>query len=101
MKIRHLLIAVALVIAAVIVHDLSVPAGRGFAARAAIVMIDGYRARVSPRLEGVVTCRFVPTCSAYGREALEKYGFARGSLKTAGRIARCGPWTPLGTVDPP
>jgi uncharacterized protein len=101
MKIRHFVIAVAFVTVVVILHDLSVPTGRGFAARTAIAVIDGYRASVSPRLEGVVTCRFEPTCSAYGRAVLEKYGFARGSLKTAGRIARCGPWTPPGTVDPP
>ena len=96
---RVLLAAIAIV-AAVMVHDFAMPHGRGFAARGAIFLIDEYRAHISPRLRGTVTCRFEPTCSAYGRAAIAKYGFARGGLKTAWRIARCGPWTPMGTVDP-
>lgn len=86
---------------ALIVHDLSVPAGRGYAARATIAAIDQYRAWVSPHIGGVVTCRFTPTCSAYGRAAFSKYGFAKGLAKTSWRIARCGPWTSMGTLDPP
>jgi putative membrane protein insertion efficiency factor len=82
-------------------HDYAVPHGRGLAARGAILAIDEYRAHVSPHLRGVVRCRFKPTCSAYGREAIRKYGFAEGSLKTAWRLARCGPWTKQGTIDPP
>ncbi len=70
-------------------------------ARAAVFGIDQYRAYVSPRLRGVVTCRFTPSCSAYGREAMLRYGLARGGWKTVVRIARCGPWTPMGTVDRP
>jgi putative membrane protein insertion efficiency factor len=93
---------IAIVIVAIIaIHDLAAPHGRGWAAQSAIFMIDEYRAHVSPRLRGVVTCRFQPTCSAYGREAIRKYGFARGSAKAAWRVARCGPWTKSGTVDVP
>ena len=94
------LIALAIV-AVIAVHDFIVPHGRGLAARGALFVIDEYRAHVSPRLRGKITCRFQPTCSAYGREAIAKYGFAKGAAKTTWRIARCGPWTPLGTVDPP
>lgn len=97
---RALLVAAAIV-AVIAVHDFAVPHGRGFAARGALFLIDEYRAHVSPRLRGRVTCRFQPTCSAYGREAIAKYGFAKGGAKTAWRIARCGPWTKLGTVDRP
>lgn len=100
MKIRMRWIA-ALVIAVIAIHDFAAPHGRGYAARATLFVIDEYRAHVSPRLRGRVTCRFTPTCSAYGRAAIAKYGFAKGSAKTAWRIARCGPWTPSGTVDPP
>jgi putative membrane protein insertion efficiency factor len=89
---------IALVIA---LHDFTVSHGRGLAARSAIFVIDEYRAHVSPHLRGRVTCRFTPTCSEYGREAIRKYGFAKGASKTAWRIARCGPWTSQGTVDPP
>jgi uncharacterized protein len=94
------LIALAIV-AIIAVHDFAVPHGRGFAARGALFLIDEYRAHVSPRLRGRITCRFEPTCSAYGRAAIAKYGFAKGTAKTAWRIARCGPWTSPGTVDPP
>lgn len=94
------LIALA-IIAIVAIHDFAVPHGRGFAARGALFVIDEYREHISPRLKGRVTCRFQPTCSAYGRAAIAKYGFAKGTAKAAWRIARCGPWTSMGTVDPP
>jgi uncharacterized protein len=89
-------ILIALVIA---LHDFTVPHGRGYAARGALFVIDEYRAHISHRLG--VTCRFKPTCSAYGRGAISKYGFAKGAAKTAWRIARCGPWTKQGTRDLP
>jgi putative membrane protein insertion efficiency factor len=70
-------------------------------ARAALFAIEGYQAHVSPHLSGVVQCRFTPTCSHYGHEAIAKYGLIVGGAKTVGRLARCGPWTKMGTVDPP
>jgi uncharacterized protein len=97
-RIRLIAVLIVLLIA---IHDFSVPHGRGLAARGAIFVIDEYRAHVSPHLRGRVTCRFTPTCSAYGREAIRKYGFAKGASKTAWRIARCGPWTSAGTRDLP
>ena len=100
-KTRRAGLIAAVLLAVVIVHDVSVANHRGFAARTAIFLIDEYRAHVSPRLAGKVVCRFRPTCSAYGREAIAKYGFAKGGAKTAWRIARCGPWTKNGTIDRP
>jgi uncharacterized protein len=97
---RFPLIAI-LIVAVFAVHDFAVPHGRGFAARGTLFLIDEYRAHVSPRLRGKITCRFEPTCSAYGRAAIAKYGFGKGGAKTAWRIARCGPWTRQGTVDRP
>jgi putative component of membrane protein insertase Oxa1/YidC/SpoIIIJ protein YidD len=97
---RAQLIAIAIV-ALVMIHDFAVPHGRGLAARGALFVIDEYRAHVSPRLRGRVNCRFTPTCSAYGRASIAKHGFGVGASKTAWRIARCGPWTKAGTVDPP
>jgi uncharacterized protein len=91
-------LVVALFLAA---HDFAVPPQRAFGARAALAAIDQYRAHVSPHLRGVVACRFTPTCSAYGRESIRKYGLAVGGWRTASRIARCNPWTKAGTVDPP
>jgi putative membrane protein insertion efficiency factor len=99
-KNRRALLIAAAIVAIVAIHDFAVPHGRGLAARGALFAIDEYRAHISPKLRGRVTCRFQPTCSAYGRAAIAKHGFAVGSLKTAWRIARCGPWTKQGTVDP-
>ena len=72
-----------------------------YGVRPAIFAIDEYRAHVSPHLRGVVTCRFTPTCSVYGRESIRKHGVLIGGAKTVWRIARCGPWTKAGTVDLP
>lgn len=52
----------------------------------AIRVYQGIRAgRPSP-------CRFVPSCSAYGVEALELHGAARGTWLTLRRLSRCRPW---------
>lgn len=84
-----------------VAHDLLVPPKYAIDARLALLAIDGYRANVSPHLHGIVECRFTPTCSWYGHESIRKLGFLRGGVRTIVRIARCGPWTPLGTSDPP
>jgi uncharacterized protein len=44
-------------------------------------------------------CRFVPTCSAYGIEAVELHGAGRGVLLAARRLLRCHPWGRYG-YDP-
>ena len=70
--------------------------------RASLKAIELYREYASPLLTRAgVRCRFTPTCSRYATAVLQKHGFVRGSLLTVRRIARCGPWTPAGTVDPP
>jgi putative membrane protein insertion efficiency factor len=45
------------------------------------------------------TCRFYPSCSHYGYQAIYKFGALRGSLMTAWRILRCNPFNP-GGYDP-
>lgn len=94
-------VVVAAVLAAWLAHDLLVPPRYAVDARAALYAIEAYQAHVSPHLRGIVQCRFTPTCSHYGHEAIAKYGLAVGGAKTVGRLARCGPWTKMGTVDPP
>jgi putative membrane protein insertion efficiency factor len=90
-----------LVVMIVAMHDVANEPRYSWSGRTAIGAIDSYRAHVSPHLRGYVRCRFTPTCSAYGREAIRRYGFAVGGWKTLTRVARCGPWTKMGTVDPP
>lgn len=45
------------------------------------------------------TCRFYPTCSHYGYQAVYKYGVLRGGLMAAWRVLRCNPFNP-GGYDP-
>jgi len=44
-------------------------------------------------------CRFTPTCSEYGVEAISKYGLIKGGVMTAWRVMRCNPWN-KGGHDP-
>lgn len=44
-------------------------------------------------------CRFYPSCSQYGLEAVEKYGIIKGGIKAIWRIMRCNPWSKGGN-DP-
>ena len=45
------------------------------------------------------TCRFYPTCSHYGYQAIYKYGVLKGGLLAAWRVLRCNPFNP-GGFDP-
>lgn len=45
------------------------------------------------------TCRFYPSCSHYGYQAIYKYGLIKGSLLAAWRVLRCNPFNP-GGYDP-
>ena len=53
-------------------------------------LIRGYQLTISPLIGPC--CRFHPTCSHYGIEAIETHGALRGSWLTVKRIARCQPW---------
>ena len=68
------------------------------ASLAGIFLIRFYQAAISPVLGGV-KCRFVPTCSEYAAEAVDKYGLICGAELGLRRILRCGPWSP-GGYDP-
>ena len=95
---------VALAIAALVgfaAGDSLRPADAQSSAKAGVFAIDTYRATLGAVIgkTGIVRCRYEPTCSAYGREAIRRYGFPRGFLLTAGRIVRCHPFA-KGGVDP-
>lgn len=55
-----------------------------------IVLIRIYQGMISPLLPG--SCRYSPTCSEYGVQALRKYGPWRGGLLTLKRFLSCNPW---------
>lgn len=65
----------------------------------AVVLLRGYRAVISP-LYGEV-CRYYPSCSRYGLEAVQEYGVVVGSALTTARICRCHPWAAGGVDDVP
>ncbi len=60
--------------------------------------MSGYKRFVSPLLPH--SCRFVPTCSEYARDAIVLYGPWRGGWKALRRLLRCHPFHP-GGVDLP
>ena len=55
-----------------------------------LAIIQLYRWFLSPLLGAA--CRFTPTCSQYGKEAIEKFGPFKGAWLTIKRIGRCHPW---------
>jgi putative membrane protein insertion efficiency factor len=55
-----------------------------------LLLIKFYQYLISPILGQ--SCRFNPTCSQYGLEAIQKHGAFKGGWLTFKRIARCHPW---------
>lgn len=95
---KTLLLSVLLLLA----WDLSRSPERQLSARVMIGGIHIYRATLSSILPvaGAV-CRFEPSCSHYAEASIRSHGALRGAWRSLVRIARCGPWTPPGTLDPP
>jgi uncharacterized protein len=62
-----------------------------------IGIIRFYQRFISPVLGS--SCRYLPSCSQYTLEAVEKYGALQGGWMGIKRIARCHPWRP-GGYDP-
>jgi len=65
-------------------------------------LLQAYKAAVSPMLPPA--CRYIPTCSEYAIEAVERYGALRGGLKAIMRVLRCHPFVqggydPVGEAD--
>lgn len=68
----------------------------------ALAGIHAYQRALSPIVERLGgRCRLTPSCSHYAETVIARDGLMKGGLKTARRIARCGPWTPFGSQDPP
>lgn len=60
-------------------------------------VLQGYKRFISPMLPHA--CRFVPTCSEYAMEAIDRHGVVRGGWLAAGRLLRCHPFARAG-YDP-
>lgn len=65
--------------------------------RVFMLLIRGYQKGISPFLPP--SCRFFPSCSEYGYQAIEKYGIIRGGAMTVWRVLRCNPFG-KGGYDP-
>jgi uncharacterized protein len=72
------------------------------AQRVALAGIRGYQRVLAPlAAEAGIRCRFSPSCSVYAEAVVERDGVLVGGWKSLVRIARCGPWTSIGTRDEP
>ena len=67
--------------------------GRSFV----LFFLRGYKWALSPLLPPA--CRYVPSCSEYAMEAVDRYGVWRGGLKALWRVLRCHPFV-QGGYDP-
>jgi uncharacterized protein len=63
-----------------------------------LLLIRAYQAVISPTLPRD-TCRFYPSCSHYGYQAIYKHGAIKGSFMAAWRVLRCNPFN-RGGYDP-
>lgn len=61
------------------------------------LLIRLYQVTISPYLGG--RCRYVPTCSEYAIEAIERFGVIKGSILAIKRLFSCHPWGKCG-YDP-
>ncbi len=64
----------------------------------ALRLLRLYKRWISPAFPP--SCRYVPTCSEYAMEAVERYGAWRGGIMAAWRVLRCHPLA-KGGYDPP
>ena len=62
-----------------------------------LFLLRGYKWALSPLLPPA--CRYVPTCSDYAMEAVDRYGVLRGGLMALWRVLRCHPFV-QGGYDP-
>ena len=63
-----------------------------------IFLIRFYRKNISP-YKSFTRCKYIPTCSEYAIEAIEKYGLLKGGFMGFRRILRCNPFA-KGGYDP-
>jgi uncharacterized protein len=60
--------------------------------RVSLVFIRGYQVTIGPLFGMMSSCRYEPTCSHYGYEAIQRFGTRRGWWLAIRRISRCHPF---------
>lgn len=99
---RRAALVIAGLLAVLVGWDLARRPEEQVSARCLLAGIGLYRQTLQPLSAALgARCRLEPSCSRYGEAVLRRHGTLTGSWLIAGRLLRCGPWTPLGTVDPP
>jgi putative membrane protein insertion efficiency factor len=83
----------------IFVVDLSGKPENQLTGRVYIGLVRVYQAVGRPLLEGVVACRYRPTCSEYSIEAVRRLGTIRGLVLTFERLNSCQTNVPMGTID--
>ena len=66
--------------------------------RVLLALIRFYQKYISPMKRGG-TCKYIPTCSEYAAQAIEKHGAFKGCILAAWRLLRCNPFS-QGGIDP-
>jgi len=57
----------------------------------------GYMGEIFPNLRA---CKFIPSCSEYGYEAVSSFGIFKGNFLAIKRVVKCNPWAQPGQYDP-
>jgi len=66
--------------------------------RVLLFLIGFYQRQISPA--NPPSCRYIPTCSEYARQAVEKYGAIEGAWLAVRRLLRCHPFSRRDPYDP-
>lgn len=99
-KLRRTLLIIGLVAGTLLFADTMRNPADQLTGGAYIGLVHIYQSVGRPLLEGIVACRFHPTCSDYSIQAVARYGIWRGLYLTAERLASCTGDVPMGTADP-
>src|SRR6185503_1711273 len=89
LKLPHTYLALFFCLDALTVGDTFRKPENQVTARLYVASVHLYQAVGRPLLEGHIRCRYVPTCSDYSIEAVQKYGLRRGLVMTERRLASC------------
>jgi hypothetical protein len=68
----------------------------------AVAAVRTYQRVLAPAASRMgIECRFTPSCSRFAEIVIERDGLIAGGARAVARVARCGPWTAMGTIDEP